>query len=327
MDKVLCTACRVTLSSHEEARSHYKSEFHTYNLKRKHVGLDPLTQEKYSEKIEESKSLLQNFMKIFKCDCCNRVFQTEKQLQRHLKSNQDRSEEASVEVPPSKACLFCTSISEDLESNLKHMMITHGFFVPDLEFVKSLDELLAYLHKKVRELLLCLYCNSGHSFKSAASVQQHMRDKQHCFLGVDDENEFKEFYVAEHERSFEVISSEDEARLEHFVDLGSQSSETCSYSLLSSHHPIVDADVNKFGELRLHNGKIIGSKEFWKYYRQYYRPVPKRMQELIAIANERPFVRNEKEVEKRIECGENDRMLKQGIKNNMLQHHLRSQVN
>ena len=326
MEKVNCTACRVLLQTNEEARAHYKSDFHTYNLKRKHVGLEAVSLEKFQEKIVENRILAKEEVKEVKCECCNQVFSSEKNLAKHLKARQDPS--GLVKVDPVVTCLFCNKASEGLELNLKHMAERHGFFVPDIEFIKSFEAFMTYLHSKVRELLMCLYCNNhqGHSFRSLSSVQQHMRDKQHCFLNTEDGEEFKEYYLTETERSFEVLSSEDEIKLEHFVELGSQSSETCSVSLLSSLHSSGNSALNKFGELRLLNGKVAGNKEFARYYRQYFRPLPKKKQEILAIVGEKQ-VKEEKDkellwVDERAE----DKMLKQGMKNNMLQHYLRKQV-
>lgn len=326
MEKINCTACRILLCSQDEARSHYKSDFHTYNLKRKHVQLEPVTFEKYQEKIEENKILTREEVRELKCECCNQVFSNEKLLIKHQKSHQDPS--VAVKVDPVLTCLFCSNKVENLEFNLKHMAETHGFFIPDIEYVKSFETLLAYLHSKVGELLMCLYCNNhqGHSFRSLSSVQQHMRDKQHCFLNTDNTEEFKEYYLNEQERSFEVLSSEDEIKLEHYIELGSQSSETASYSLLSSHHSTANGNLNKFGELRLHNGKVAGLKDYSRYYKQYYRPMPKRNQEFLAIVGEKTVKDdNEKQIMQTDESI-NDKMLKQGMKNNMLQHHLRKQV-
>jgi hypothetical protein len=280
--------------------------------------------------MQEKEQLSLAFVKTIKCECCNQGFDTQKQLAKHLKSQQKTSGDNIGDLDVQKTCLFCSFVAEDLQSNLKHMMVTHGFFIPDMEHVKSFEGLLTYLHRKVRELLICLYCNSGYSFRSVSAVQQHMRDKQHCFLSSDDPKELEDYFTSENERSFEIISSEDDIRLDHYVDLGSQSSETCSFSLLSSHHPTVNGEVSTLGELRLPSGKILGTKDFWRYYKQYFRPVPKRIQEFVAIASEQQAGR--KDSSPRLEGLRNDEgleeaRLRQGLKNNMLQPHFRRQIN
>lgn len=330
MDSITCTACRIQFTIQDEGRAHYKSEFHTYNLKRKYVNLEPVSKEVYQKKLQESQFLSSQLEKTFKCECCNQNFPSQKTLNRHVRSKQ--SVQGTQEVDAVVTCLFCNFVSENVPMNLKHMLENHGFFVPDFEFVKDMGKLLEYLSKKVRELMVCLYCNNrqGHNFKSPQSVQQHMIDKQHCFLNTDeDEAEFKEFYGAESDNSYDIISSEDEIRLDHYIDLGSQSSETCSLTLLSSQNLKIPAEILKTGELKLENGKILGNKYFAKYYRQFYRPVPQRIQSLQALAEERPktedkTIQNLNETEFSNECQANS--LKIGMKNNMLQHYFRSQV-
>lgn len=94
-------------------------------------------------------------------------------------------------------CLFCPQASEDLEANLSHMTQTHGFFIPDLDYLVDLKGLVLYLCEKVGVGYVCLYCNEkGKGFHSVEAVQQHMVDKCHCkiFFEGDAALEFAEYY-------------------------------------------------------------------------------------------------------------------------------------
>ena len=287
MESIICTTCRVQISNQDESRSHYKSQFHTYNLKRKYVSLKPVSLEIYEEKLKESALLAPAEEKSLLCECCQKEFHTQKALNKHLKGKQAATEQKIVEH--SITCLFCNLESENIEINIKHMLQVHGFFIPNLEEIKDIDSMLKYLHKKVRELLLCLYCNNrqGHNFKSVQSVQQHMLNKQHCFLNTDeDEEEFKEFYLQENN---EILNSEEEEiKSGNYSDVASQG------SINSSHRPLPQRKKQLL-EIVAESHETIGNNYQWKSHRE------------IPSDDIR------------------EKTLKQGLKNNMLQHHFRKQ--
>ena len=332
MESIICTTCRVPLNTQDESRAHYKTSFHTYNLKRKYVSLPPVSSEVYEYKQKESALLATIEEKVYKCDCCNKVFPTQKSLSKHIRNNQVSLKPFLVDHR--LTCLICNEVFLTIELNIKHMLETHGFFIPNLEDVKNLEGLLEYLHKKVRELMLCLYCNNrqGHNFRTLQAVQQHMVDKQHCFLNTDeDEEEFKEFYICE-EGSFEVLSSEEEIKLNEYIDLDSQSSDTYSFSLIGSNHTGLPPGITltNIGELRLENGKIIGTKEFARFYKQNFKVIPKRLQDLLAIVSEaHENIGNNytwKSKREFVDADNSKNFLKIGLKgNSVLQPHFRSQ--
>jgi pre-60S factor REI1 len=76
----------------------------------------------------------------------------------------------------------------------------HGFFIPDVEYLKDPKGLLTYLGLKVKRDYLCLYCNDRcHPFSSLEAVRKHMVAKNHCKVhyGDDDDEEeveLEEFY-------------------------------------------------------------------------------------------------------------------------------------
>lgn len=79
----------------------------------------------------------------------------------HLHLSQDR-------------CLFCNIDHSDFESNLKHMTLTHGFFLPDVEYLEDAPGLVVYLAEKIQDCI-CLYCNDrGKEWKTQNAVRKHM---------------------------------------------------------------------------------------------------------------------------------------------------------
>src|ERR1700722_1908465 len=46
-------------------------------------------------------------------------------------------------------CLFCTTASSSLDSNLSHMSVARSFFIPDAEYLIDITGLLSYLGEKI----------------------------------------------------------------------------------------------------------------------------------------------------------------------------------
>ena len=303
METLTCTACRVPLTTSEDSKTHYKSEFHTYNLKRKLVKLDPVALEVFIQKKSQNSMLVAQTVEI-KCPVCNSIFKSQEKFDKHTANHQTPEQEKPL-MPfnPEQTCLFCNLSSEDLQGNLRHMMITHGFFIPDIEFVTDLSVLLSYLHERVRIGLLCLYCNNkgSHQFRDFRALQQHMIDKQHCFINTEeDEVEYEEFYKIPEEE--------------------------CTAIALGK------TEVTSTGELKLENGTVVGTKEYKRYYKQYYRPRNTRYLDLIRIMAEeykQMPVETGWKTSDDATARENFKQRKelvQGLKNNMLKHHFRRQV-
>jgi pre-60S factor REI1 len=300
MEGITCTACRILLKAQEDAKSHYKSEFHTYNLKRKLVQLEPVSEETFLEKKMTTTKLHQSTLE-FKCALCNSTFRSKEKFDKHSSTHRDQSQ-LKPELPYNSdlTCLFCNKSSLDIQDNLKHMMVSHGFFIPDVEFVINLSGLIEYLHERIRIGLLCLYCDNrgSHQFRDFLSLQQHMVDKQHCFINSEEQEEYSEFYEYPTDTTALVKST---------------------------------SEVTPTGELRLENGTIIGNKEYARYYKQYFRPRNQRDSEILAIMAEEykslpvqtTWATTDDFVAK--ELSKQRKELAQGLKNNMLKHHFRRQ--
>lgn len=104
---------------------------------------------------------------------------------------------ARQQIPPT-ACLFCTSRSNDIATNIRHMTSAHSFYIPDAEYLVDLPGLLGYLGEKLAIGNTCLYCpNGGKEFNSLEAVRAHMRDRSHCKIAYEteaDKLEVSDFY-------------------------------------------------------------------------------------------------------------------------------------
>lgn len=138
----------------------------------------------------------------------------------------------------SSQCLFCNLKSASLETNLTHMSLTHGFFIPKAEYLIDTSSLLSYLFIIVSKFHECLLCGSTKITKLA--VQDHMRGKCHCRVDFEDEkHQLWQFYDFSEEVDSDDGDDEDQAE---------------------------EQDIEKVtlvpdgGELRLPSGKILGHR-------------------------------------------------------------------
>ncbi|MCJ1406200.1 hypothetical protein MMC19_000265 [Ptychographa xylographoides] len=87
-------------------------------------------------------------------------------------------------------CLFCNYDSPSLKLSVMHMTKFHGMFIPEQPYLIDLEGLISYLHGKIEEDHECLFCHKLKS--SSAGIQTHMRDKGHCMIAFDSEEEMIE---------------------------------------------------------------------------------------------------------------------------------------
>ena len=136
-------------------------------------------------------------------------------------------------------CIFCTKDSESLETNLEHMSLEHGLYIPEIEHLSSLETIVGYLRTVITEYNECLYC--GMIKQSAESIRRHMLDKSHCMINLEREPELLEFWE---------FSDSDEHDTENEEAPKSQARTTDAAA---------SRDLSQ-GEYTLPSGKVIGSK-------------------------------------------------------------------
>lgn len=178
-------------------------------------------------------------------------------------TDEEEEEDGFEEELDPTSCFMCDLQNDSIENCMVHMHKKHGFFIPDIEYLKDPKGLLTYLGLKVKRDLLCLYCNERcHPFSSLEAVRKHMEAKSHCKVrygdGDDDEEvELEEFY--DYSSSYmdedgkQLVAMNDGA---NSVEFGSGGSELVIRSR-------TDRGVS---------AKTLGSREFLRYYRQKPRP-------------------------------------------------------
>ncbi|KAF3570765.1 hypothetical protein F2Q69_00062684 [Brassica cretica] len=115
-------------------------------------------------------------------------------------SGEDMEEDdIEFELDPT-CCLMCDKKHKTLEKCMVHMHKFHGFFIPDIEYLKDPKGFLTYVGLKVKRDFICLYCNElCHPFSSLEAVRKHMEAKSHCKVhygdgGDEEDAELEEFY-------------------------------------------------------------------------------------------------------------------------------------
>ncbi|KAG8487442.1 hypothetical protein CXB51_016234 [Gossypium anomalum] len=176
----------------------------------------------------------------------------------------DNGEETGREELDPCCCFMCDLKHNTIESCMVHMHKFHGFFIPDVEYLKNPEGLLIYLGLKVKRDFICLYCNERcHPFTSLEAVRKHMAAKGHCKVhyGAGDEDE--------------------EAELEEFYDYSSSYVDDWGKQLVAVGDKDSTVELGGGSELIITRksdegimSKTLGSREYSRYYRQSPRPSP-----------------------------------------------------
>merc|ERR1719499_1307835 len=93
-DSVLrCVTCRVNLTD-DDRNTHYRSDWHKYNIRRKHGGKRPLSlkvfQQKIAEHLRQQQIEEQKKNILYKCALCRKTFKSEGQCEQHLQTKKHK---------------------------------------------------------------------------------------------------------------------------------------------------------------------------------------------------------------------------------------------
>ncbi|XP_057959957.1 cytoplasmic 60S subunit biogenesis factor REI1 homolog 1 [Malania oleifera] len=181
-----------------------------------------------------------------------------------MNEEDDDGSEYENELDPS-CCFMCDQEHENIESCMVHMHKQHGFFIPDVEYLKDPKGLLTYLALKVKKDFMCLYCNDRcHPFNSLEAVRKHMAAKSHCKVHYGDGDDGEE---AELEEFYDYSSSYVDGEGKQLVALDDMSN---TVGLGSGGSELVITTKTSNGI----STKTLGSREYMRYYRQKPRPSP-----------------------------------------------------
>ncbi|KAL9184338.1 hypothetical protein ACHAXT_002424 [Thalassiosira profunda] len=219
-------------ASRSDLQSHYKSDWHRYNLKRREAGLPLLNETDFNLRLEAALALRKEregrearsgvdhrkdkgqrgkkekkksqgkgrrrppaFAKRDRdAEEAGAAEANDVSMEEGAGESAEEMDEEPPEINPSQ-CPFDARTSTSPAANLAYMQQTYSFFLPDAEYCTDLEGFLGYCNEKVRWGNLCLYCQK--MFTTTEAVVKHMQDKRHCKIlyerGVDME-EFEVFY-------------------------------------------------------------------------------------------------------------------------------------
>jgi pre-60S factor REI1 len=89
MSTLICNACQSPIASDAERATHYKSEWHRYNVKRRCAGLTSIPQSLFDSQLAalQSKKAAESAAKSSqRCAACKKSFQTASAFQAHLQT-------------------------------------------------------------------------------------------------------------------------------------------------------------------------------------------------------------------------------------------------
>lgn len=94
MSSFTCISCNVKFADADIQKSHYKTDWHRYNLKRKISQLPPVTSEEFQERVLESRAIQSNNQAeqntTFYCNACHKQFQNKKAFDNHENSKKHK---------------------------------------------------------------------------------------------------------------------------------------------------------------------------------------------------------------------------------------------
>ncbi|KAL4895025.1 C2H2 type zinc-finger-domain-containing protein [Aspergillus ambiguus] len=215
-------------------------------------------------------------------------------------------EDEDAEVPDADGfsasrCLFCSEKAASLQDNTEHMFKSHGMFIPERDYLVDLEGLIHYLWRKINENSECLYCHSIRN--NPAGVRTHMRDKGHCMIAFESEDEqieigqyydFRSTY-SDHGDD-DAMSTASETAEDGGVKVDGEDDEGWETETSASSVDDEELDDTKGGssvyrteyELHLPSGRSVGHRSLARYYRQNLHNYPtaeERVARQLAIEN------------------------------------------
>ncbi|KAK9867870.1 hypothetical protein WJX84_004997 [Apatococcus fuscideae] len=157
--------------------------------------------------------------------------------------------------------LFDNHISPSTEANLEYMWKKYGFYIPDSQFLVDPEGLIKYLGAKMQYGGVPLYVrgedDKAKQFRSLHSVQRHMIDSNQCKMAYDDnEEEYEDYYDYDAATSAEAAST---SGGELMLGGADEPAEAVNYGYELS----IPADETSGAK-----GKVLGSREFARFYKQ-----------------------------------------------------------
>ncbi|KAK9914964.1 hypothetical protein WJX75_002998 [Coccomyxa subellipsoidea] len=184
---------------------------------------------------------------------------------REAPSAQDTTQEGemdAIEEWDVRRSLFDGHVSRSMEENLEYMWKKFGFYFPEADLLTDPEGLLKYLGAKMQYGRVPLYIQgddaNARQFSSLHAVQRHMADTGRFKMAWEDnEEEYAEFY------DFGDEEMEEDADGKELALAGSSGAELPT--AVGGYELVVGGDGDGG------SGRVLGHRQFARYYRQKYR--------------------------------------------------------
>lgn len=299
-----CAACQKTFYSDNSYQNHVNSSKH----KAREARLSRENADDSSSVMSSTFSLGEPINKSRDGDVAN---VTEGMKQAKIDEEDEDEEVTEADGYSSSRCLFCNDKSSSIDENTDHMLKSHGMFIPERSYLSDLEGLIHYLYRKINENSECIYCHVVRN--NPSGIKTHMRDKGHCMIAFDNEEEqieIGQFYDFRSTYSDDEEDSESVEMVDGGVKVKGSDAEDEGWETETSASS-VDEDEDNYGknaapvyrteyELHLPSGRTAGHRSLARYYRQNLHNYPtaeERHNRQLAIENgeiedEKPRGRN-----------------------------------
>lgn len=90
-----CLSCSIAFLSAEEQRTHYRSDHHRYNMKRRVASLPPISAAVFNQKVLERRqeTAIMSSLKGSTCEVCGKTYTTENAYRSHINSKKHKENE------------------------------------------------------------------------------------------------------------------------------------------------------------------------------------------------------------------------------------------
>lgn len=100
-----CVTCGIAFTRPDEQRTHFRSDFHRYNMKRRLADLAPIKAQQFDEKFYEHKEQVQQAARAEaedsgRCDICSKSFSSLNAYRNHMQSKKHRENAAHPRQKP-----------------------------------------------------------------------------------------------------------------------------------------------------------------------------------------------------------------------------------
>ncbi|ODV91279.1 hypothetical protein CANCADRAFT_122141 [Tortispora caseinolytica NRRL Y-17796] len=236
-DSLYCKVCNKKFTSEPQYENHVRSNKHLKTMKSKPI----LSSEPAPQTASEPKTVQQEAEQETKMETEDDII--------------DQKIKQGTKILPNQ-CLFCSTSSEDILSNIDHMRKSHGLYIPDPDHLDNLEGLLIYLGEKIGIGNVCLVCSF--QGRNLESIRAHMVDKHHCRIPFETEDDIAE--IAEYYADYDDDEWEDDDNDNDDAEM--------TMTTIDSSAPILDESGL---ELYLPSGSTIYHRSLAKYFRQHIK--------------------------------------------------------